>query len=159
MTARPLVALWVVGWVVVAVAGATLAWAVISRAGGGVSGDLESVTEPSSGTRSPKSPTTSASDPRSPKTSDRSPSATAAGGGGAVSDRWEGDAGVVSVTCRGPVISLDSAIAYSGYVLERDDVGPDRVRVEMESEDVRFRIEAECVDGEPVITEDRNGDG
>jgi hypothetical protein len=159
MTARPLVALWVVGWVVVAVAGATLAWAVISRAGGGVSGDLESVTEPSSGTRSPKSPTTSASDPRSPKTSDRSPSATAAGGGAPVSETWEGEAGVVSVTCRGPVISLDSAIAYSGYVLERDDVGPDRVRVEMESEDVRFRIEAECVDGDPVITEDRNGDG
>jgi hypothetical protein len=29
----------------------------------------------------------------------------------------------------------------------------------MESDDVRFRVEAECVDGEPVITEDRNGEG
>ena len=159
MTARPLVALWVVGWVVVAVAGATLAWAVISRAGGGVSGDLESVTEPSSDTRTPRSPMTSASDPRSPETSDRSPSATSGGGGAAVSGNWQGDAGVVSVTCRGSVISLDSAIAYSGYVLERDDVGPDRVRVEMESDDVRFRVEAECVDGVPVITADRNGEG
>jgi hypothetical protein len=158
MTARPLVALWVVGWVVVAVAGATLAWAVISRAGGGVSGDLQSVTEPSSDGR-PKSPTTSASEPRSPETSDRSPAATAGGGGTPVSRTWEGDAGVVSATCRGSVISLDSAIAYSGYALERDDVGPDRVRVEMESDDVRVRIEAECVDGEPVITEDRNGEG
>ncbi len=159
MTARPLVALWVVGWVVVAVAGATLAWAVISRAGGGVSGDLESVTEPSSGTRTARSPTTSASAPRSPKSSDPSPSATAGGGGVPVSQTWQGDAGIVTVTCRGPVISLDSAIAYSGYVLERDEVGPDRVRVEMESDDARYRVEAECVDGEPVITEDRNGEG
>ncbi len=159
MTARPVVALWVVGWVVVAVAGATLAWVVISRAGGGVSGDLASVTEPSSDGRSPKSPTTSASGPRSPETSDRSPSASGGGGRAPVSRTWEGDAGLVSVTCRGQVISLDSAIAYSGYVLERDDVGPDRVRVELESDIVRIRVEAECREGEPVFEHDRSGQG
>jgi hypothetical protein len=76
-----------------------------------------------------------------------------------VSRTWQGAPGVVSVSCRGAVISRDSAFAYSGYELEEDDVGPDRVRVEFEDDDSRTRVEAECVDGAPVFSDDRSGEG
>ena len=76
-----------------------------------------------------------------------------------MSRTWQGAAGVVSVSCRGLVISRDSAFAYSGYELEEDDVGPDRVRVEFENDDGRTRVEAECVDGVPVFSDDRSGEG
>lgn len=160
MSARPVVALWVVGWVVVAVAGATLAWSVISRAGGGVSGGLEAVSEPTGDARSPSDTVTGTTLSPSPTTDSSSPSGGGTGAGAdSVSLTWEGDAGVVTVTCRGPSIVLDSAVAYSGYGMERDDAGPDRVRVEFESDESDLRVEAECVDGEPVFSDDRSGEG
>ncbi|HEX6148288.1 hypothetical protein [Nocardioides sp.] len=164
MTARPVVALWVVGWVVVAVAGATLAWGVISRAGGGVSGGLDTVSEPPGVARTPTDTATDTATgrTRSPSPTTAAPSPSSGDGGSTetpVSRTWQGQAGVVSASCRGGAITLDSAIAYSGYLLERDDVGPDRVRVEFETDDSRIRVEAECVDGEPVFSEDRSGEG
>lgn len=175
MRARPAVAVWVVGWVVVAVAGATLAWGVISRAGGGVSGGLDTTSEPLEDVTTPNDTVTgrtlSPSDPPSPSsTPDPSaPSSTGDGAGGTggagaavapVSRTWHGAAGVVTVSCRGPAISLDNgALAYSGYEVEVDDSGPDRVRVEFESDESKVRVEAECVGGEPVFSDDRSGEG
>ena len=162
MSARRAVTLgvvgWVVGWVVVAAAGATLTWAVISRAGTGVSGGLEAV--PGAATTGAPGETVSGST-LSPSTS---PGGTGGTGSPAtdnpVSRTWQGAAGVVSVSCRGAVISRDSAFAYSGYVMEEDDVGPDRVRVEFENDDDgRTRVEAECVDGVPVFSDDHSGEG
>lgn len=158
MSARPAVTLWVVGWVVVAAAGATLTWGVISRAGTGVSGGLEVLPDPSA--------TTARGETITGPTRSSSPSTGATGGTGGtpaadrpVSRTWQGTAGVVSVSCRGAVISRDSAFAYSGYALEEDDVGPDRVRVEFENDDGRTRVEAECVDGVPVFSDDHDGEG
>jgi hypothetical protein len=166
MSARRAVTLgvvgWVVGWVVVAAAGATLTWVVISRAGTGVSGGLEAV---------PGATTTGA--PGETVTgSTLSPDPTTGGGDGTggtdgtpatdspVSRTWQGAAGVVSVSCRGAVISRDSAFAYSGYDMDdNDDEGTDRVRVEFENDDGRIRVEAECVDGVPVFSEDHSGEG
>jgi hypothetical protein len=169
MTARPVVALWVVGWVVVAVAGATLAWGVISRAGDGVSGGLGAVSEPSGDARSPNEtvtgPTLSPSSPSSPPTPTDDPSSPSTSAGGTdeaaapVSRTWEGLAGVVTVSCRDSLITNDGAVSYSGFDLEVDDSGPDRVRVEFESDDSRIRVEAECVGGEPVFRDDRSGEG
>jgi len=168
MRARPAVAMWVVGWVVVAVAGATLAWGVISRAGGGVSGGLDATSAPLEDVRAPNdtvtgrtlspsdSPATSTPDPSSSSSTDeRTGDAVAR-----VSRTWHGAAGVVPVSCRGPAISLDNgALAYSGYDVEVDDSGPDRVRVEFESDESTVRVEAECVGGEPVFSDDRSGEG
>ncbi|MGH3347299.1 MAG: hypothetical protein ACRDO4_09975 [Nocardioides sp.] len=167
MRGRPSVALWVVGWVVVAVAGATLAWGVISRAGGGVSGGLDTVPAPSTAARTPSgtvtgrtlspSPTPSPTTPgpSSPSSSDTGSGATVT----PVSRTWQGEAGVVAVSCHGPAISLDGATAYSGYVVEEDDAGPDRVRVEFEADESSIRVEAECSGGEPVFSENRSGEG
>jgi len=172
MRARPAVALWVVGWVVVAVAGATLAWGVISRAGGGVSGGLDTTSEQSGDNRVPGETVTgrtlSPSESSPTSTPDPSPSSSSSSTGGEsggavapVSRTWHGAAGVVTVLCRGPAISLDSggAVAYSGFDVEVDDTGPDRVRVEFESDESRVRVEAECVDGAPVFSDDRSGEG
>jgi hypothetical protein len=168
MRARPAVAVWVVGWVVVAVAGATLAWGVISRAGGGVSGGLDTTSEPSQDVRAPDDTVTgrtlSPSDSPSASTPDpSSSSSTGDGTGGAVapvSRTWHGAAGVVTVSCRGTAIRLEGgALAYSGFGVEVDDSGPDRVRVEFESDESRVRVEAECVGGEPVFSDDRSGEG
>jgi len=171
MRARPAVAVWVVGWVVVAVAGATLAWGVISRAGGGVSGGLDTTSEPLEDVRAPDDAVTgrTLSPSDSPSTSTPDPSSSSStgdatdGAGGAVapvSRTWHGAAGVVTVSCRGPSIRLDNgALAYSGYEVEVDDSGPDRVRVEFESDESTVRVEAECVGGEPVFNDDRSGDG
>ena len=168
MRARPAVAVWVVGWVVVAVAGATLAWGVISRAGGGVSGGLDTTSEPLRDDRAPYDTVTgrtlSPSDSPSASTPDpSSSSSTGDGAGGAmapVSRTWHGAAGVVTVSCLGPAIRLDNgAVAYSGFEVEVDDSGPDRVRVEFENDETRIRVEAECVSGEPVFTDDRSGEG
>ena len=162
MSARGAVTLgvvgWVVGWVVVATAGAILTWAVISRAGTGVSGGLEAV----------PGATTSGGPAETVNGPTLTPEPSSGGTGGTsgspatdspVSRTWQGAAGVVSVSCRGAVISRDSAFAYSGYVMEEDDVGPDRVRVEFEDDESRTRVEAECVDGVPVFSDDRSGEG
>ena len=168
MRARPAVALWVVGWVVVAVAGAALAWGVISRAGGGVSGGLDTTAQPPGDTSAPSGTVTgrTLSPSDSPSTSTPDPSSSTStddGTGGAVavvSRTWQGTAGVVTVSCQGTAIRLDGgAVGYSGYDVEVDDSGPDRVRVEFESEDSRVRVEAACVDGMPVFEDDRSGQG
>lgn len=160
MSARRAVTLWVVGWVVVAAAGATLTWAVISRAGTGVSGGLEAV--PGAATTGAPEATVTGST-LSPSPTGSSTGGTGGTGGPAtdspVSRTWEGAAGVVSVSCRGAVISRDSAFAYSGYVMEEDDVGPDRVRVEFENDDGRTRVEARCVGGVPAFSDDHSGEG
>lgn len=155
MRARPAVAVWVVGWVVVAVAGATLAWGVISRAGGGVSGGLDATSAPLEDVRAPNDTVTGRTLSPSDSPSTSTPEAVAP-----VSRTWHGAAGVVPVSCRGPAISLDNgALAYSGYDVEVDDSGPDRVRVEFESDESTVRVEAECVGGEPVFSDDRSGEG
>ena len=167
MRGRRAVTLWVVGWVVVAVAGATLTWAVISRAGTGVSSGLEALPDPSATASTPGEPVNGSTLSASPSAGGTAGSGSTDGTDGtggtapeaAVSRTWQGVPGVVSVSCRGTVISRDSAFAYSGYELEEDDVGPDRVRVEFEDDDGRTRVEAACVDGVPVFSDDRSGEG
>lgn len=158
MSARHAVTLWVVGWVVVAAAGATLTWAVISRAGTGVSGGLETL--PSS------APTSSSSEPRPGTTLSPEPSGSGSTSSGSTSPpsstpvvrTWQGSAGYVSAACRGSSIELTGATPSSGFTMEVDDVGPDRIRVEFENDESRTRVEAECVDGVPVFSDDHSGE-
>ena len=64
---------------------------------------------------------------------------------------WQGSAGVVTVECRGPNISLKGAQPNSGWSIDVDDRGPDKVRVDFESNNSerRTRVQAECVGGSP----------
>jgi len=160
MRPRRAVALGVAAWVVVAVAGAVLVWGVISRAGDGVSSGIEALpsAEPSGEPRSP-----SGSPDRSPTESSSSLRPTASSGTSSppssatpVARTWHDSAGAVSAECRGATIRLTGSTAYSGYSLEVDERGPDRVRVEFETEERRTRVEAECSGGEPVFSVDRD---
>jgi hypothetical protein len=159
MSARRALTLWVVGWVVVAAAGATLTWAVISRAGTGVSGGLEALPDSTAATTTPGEMVTGPTLSPLPSTGGTGGTGGTPATDGPVSRTWQGTAGVVSVSCRGAVISRDSAFAYSGYELDEDDVGPDRVRVEFENDESRTRVEAACVDGVPVFSDDHGGEG
>jgi hypothetical protein len=152
------VALGAVAWLVVVVVGATLVWAVVSRAGEGVSSSAQpplvdtSSEGRGSATRTPSSSsdTTTASDPAA---STSSPTATRR--------TWQGAAGVVVSTCTGEVIELTGAQPSSGWKIEVDDAGPDQVRVELETSDerVRTRVEAACVDGVPTYEVDTREKG
>ena len=165
MSPRRAVALGVVVWVVVAVAGAALVWGVISRAGDGVSRDIEALpsAEPSGGPRDPsrtppqQSPTRSpSSSPSSPPTSTPPATSPPVSPAAPVRRTWQDAAGVVSAECSGSAIRITGATSNSGYAVEVDDYGPDRGRVEFETEETRIRVEAECSGGVPVFIEERD---
>ena len=155
MSGRWALALAVCGWVAVAVAGAVLVWGVISRAGDGVSGDLDALP---SAARSAGSSDSSGTPDRSPPPSP-SPSATSTARSSSPASRtWQGAAGAVSAECRGTAIRLTGATPSSGYAVEVDDSGPDRVRVEFETEESRTRVESVCVAGVPEFTDRSDAD-
>lgn len=64
---------------------------------------------------------------------------------------WQGSAGSVTVECQGPRISLQGAQPNTGWSIDVDDRGPDKVRVDFESNngERRTRVMAECVGGTP----------
>ena len=157
-------------WVGVVLVCSTLVWAVISRAGEGVTSGQ--APERSASTSSPRvtglpstaptispsaSPTTSPTsppptEPTSAPTSSASPPAPTA-----VERTWSGVGGVVVVVCRGTAAGLNSATPDDGFVVEVDDTGPGRVEVEFEGQgdsDARTRVRAECVNGEPLFDVD-----
>jgi hypothetical protein len=159
------VALAVLGWVVVVAIGTGLVWAVVSRAGQGVTEQPDALEDAQGTGTVVQAPTVRPSGQSSGTTStppDRSEPTTGATGTGsaatAVRDTWHGAAGVVSVECRGATIRLTGAVAFSGYSAETDDSGPDDVKVEFESGDGerRTRVEAECADGVPAFSVDQD---
>ncbi|MET1059001.1 MAG: hypothetical protein ABWX84_05365 [Nocardioides sp.] len=161
MRARRDVALAVVAWVVVVAVCASLVWAVISRAGRGVAGGDDAL--PAAEQSAPRSPASSPTPSRSPS---RSPSASPSHTASSPSTpettarrSWQGPAGVVSAECRGAAVRLTGAVPSSGYGVEVDDTGPDRLRVEFESGDGdrRTRVEATCRAGLPVFTAEDKG--
>ncbi len=171
---------WVVAaWLLVVATGSWLVWTVISGVGeerrpglavpdrpggtGGLSpgdGSPEpastagtAVPEPGGSSSASASPSPSTSPSRSTPSASARPGATA-GGATARTLTWTGAAGVVTTRCTGSRIELVGASASAdGYVVEVDDRGPDRVRVEFEGrgdETVpETRVEARCVAGRP----------
>jgi hypothetical protein len=75
-----------------------------------------------------------------------------------VTRSWQGSAGVVTVECRGPNISLKGAQPNSGWSIDVDRRGPDEVRVDFESGERRTRVQAECVGGTPRFDVDQGDD-
>ena len=147
-------------WVGVVLVSSTLVWAVISRAGEGVTSEEPPVRSPSTsvprGTGTPAtgptvSPSASPSTLGSP-TAPLDPSTLSA-----VERTWSGVGGVVVVVCRGAAAELGTARPDTGFAVEVDDTGPDRVEVEFEASgdgDARTRVRAECVNGEPAFEVD-----
>ncbi len=132
-------------WVGVVAVVAALVWVVITRAGAGVAGDdgLGDTGSPApvgSGTSSTRTPTPS--EPTTRVNPDPKPVQRTARGAG----------GTVTVSCTGTLARLVGATPTGGYGTEVEDSGPDRVRVDFESEESRTRIEASCVDGSPSFS-------
>jgi hypothetical protein len=75
-----------------------------------------------------------------------------------VTRSWQGSAGVVTVECRGPNISLKGAQPNSGWSIDVDSRGPEEVRVDFESGERRTRVQAECVGGTPRFQIDQGDD-
>jgi hypothetical protein len=138
---------WVVAWVLVVSVGATAVWTVISRAGAGVAGELPVLTA----TPQAESPSGSGSGPGT-ATPDE---------GGPVTRTWRGEAGSVAASCVGDTVALERARPASGWRVEVDDVGPARVRVELETADERsrVRVEAVCRAGVPSFDVDTRDKG
>jgi hypothetical protein len=154
------VALAVLGWVVVVAIGTGLVWAVVSRAGQGVTEQPDAL-EDAQGTGTVAQAPTVRPSGQSPGTTSTLPDSsgpTTEATGTAVRDTWQGTAGVVTVECNGATIGLSGVVAFSGYSAETDDSGPEDVRVEFESGDGerRTRVEAECADGVPVFDVDQD---
>jgi hypothetical protein len=164
-------------WVVVVIVGASLNWAVISRAGedvGNGTGPVLSADATSPPARSaPATSVPTSNDgstttpisprPSSPSTSSAattsSPTTTSASGPAEqqpVRRSWQGTAGFVLAACTGAAIDLVQAVPNPGFRAELDDTGPDKIRVEFESMDDerRTRVYAVCVGGEPSFEVD-----
>jgi hypothetical protein len=75
-----------------------------------------------------------------------------------VTRSWQGSAGVVTVECHGPDISLKGAQPNSGWSIDVDRRGPDEVRVDFENGERRTRVQAECVGGTPRFDVDQGDD-
>lgn len=60
--------------------------------------------------------------------------------------------GTVVIRHRPGEVELQAATPASGFEVEIDDAGPDRVRVEFESDDSDVRVEAEWNNGELDVT-------
>ena len=169
-------------WVVVVAAGSWLVWTVIATVGEDAGADLAvpARTEPGDAGVGPgdeatpsapregpsATPTresvpttdtepTAAPRPTEPRPSEQRPSEpTSAAGPTTRTLTWSGAAGTVTTRCTGSRIELAGASASAdGYVVEVDDRGPDRVRVEFEGrgdETVpETRVEAHCAAGRP----------
>ncbi len=141
MSPRLTIAIGLAAWLFVVAAGAGLVWAVISRAGEGVSSSTPS-TQPTL-------------DPPRDRGTEAPPSGTP---GDERGNRrtWQGPAGYVTAECAGSAISLVSLLPTDGYKYEVDDRGPGELRVEFETLDERSRtrVEAACQDGVPVFEVD-----
>jgi len=147
MSPRVTIAIGVAAWLFVVTAGAGLVWAVISRAGEGVSSSTPS-TQP---TLDP---------PRDGGGTQASPSGTPGQSSGN-RRTWQGAAGYVTAECTGSAISLGAAQPADGYQVEQDDRGSDELRVEFETLDERSRtrVEASCQNGVPVFEVDQRTKG
>lgn len=169
-------------WLLVVAVGSALVWVVISRAGEGVvSSEAPVSTAPESPGRtsgssasplptpspSPTGRTPPATDPPEPSPSSSPPPEEPSEDPSDPPDdppdqqpvrrTWQGQGGLVTVECRGSSASLVSAIPDSGFGVEVDDRGPDRVEVEFEGRgeiDARSRIRSSCVGGAPTFETD-----
>ena len=173
VTGRRAALAWGTAWLVVVIVATVLVWSVISRAGRGVvSATGPGVTSATSATSdapggsvASSAPPTRSSTPRTSSTP--APSSPTASPGGDDSPTpandpepqrrtWEGAAGRVDVVCTASAAGLSGVVAWTGYRVEVDDRGPDRVEVEFEGSDSdhRARIRATCADGVPVFEVD-----
>lgn len=179
----------VAAWVLVVAVGSTLVWAVISRAGEGVvsgSGDVTTLGVPQPGQPTPGAPSnrprhpsptpTAPAGPASqapstatppapplPAPSSAAPSSTSATPAPqqapAQRRTWQGRPGVVVAECRGSSIRLVGAYPNSGWSVQVEERGPQRLAVRFEGNDDQGEtgLGARCVQGAPAY--DASGDG
>ncbi len=147
-------ALAVLAWLAIVALGSTMVWAVVSRAGAGVSDPSGDAPLVGASRGQPQPPTPSSSSrPVRPSTSGGSASPAPAAPA-RVQDTWSGAGGALVVSCTGARIVLDGAPANDGWSVEVEARGPDRVRVDFEERgeaERETRVEAGCRDGRPAF--------
>ncbi len=138
-------------WVGVVAVVAALVWVVITRAGAGVSDDtgLGDTGAPAPiGTSSSREPSTTPT--RTPRPSASSTRADPAPE--PVQRSASGVGGTLTVRCTGRAADMVAATPSGGYAAEVKDAGPDRIRVEFETERSSTEIEATCPGGSPSFS-------
>ena len=127
-------------WVLVVAGTSAAIWFVIERAGAAVA-----PARGGQGTPFPALPASSATPTSSPSAS-VSPTARTS-----VTDSWLGAAGRVTVSCKGSIVTLQSASPADGYRLEgREGGGTHRLEVEFEGPR-ETKVTATCKAGAPVF--------
>ena len=169
---RPAAAVSVLAWAVVVCVAAGATWAVID----GVGGNLGTADERSSAvlavpsetgspskSRSKPSSSSSKSQSESPgakpsQSTGSSPSAspsqsrTESSTGAGKPEVWHGPPGLLSVRCDGRLVRLESATPANGYGVEVEHNGTTELEAKFESSTREVRVDATCVNGNPVFT-------
>lgn len=149
-------------WVAAVVAATALTWQIVGLADSQV-GESPVAVAPVLPTTLPEGATSSAPttslDPTPNSTGATSTTSTAVTGSTATTAEWSvrtvnSPGGTVVMRHRPGVVELQAATPASGFGVEIDDDGPDRVRVEFEGEDDEFRVEARWRDGTLVVEVD-----
>lgn len=156
-------------WVAALVAATVLTWQIVGLADSQVGESPVAIAPPLSttlpeGTTS-SAPTTSldptpASTATTPATtSTAATDSTSSSSSTATTAQWSvrtvtSPGGSVVIRHRPGMVELQAATPASGFGVEIDDDGPDRVRVEFEGEDVEYRVEARWRDGTLVVEVD-----
>lgn len=177
-------------WCLVVAAGIVAVWLVISRVGDEVTDPSAMVVQPTgtvaagdprprsggrpeprrhgpskpSGHGSSAAPSASGSPPATtppaspPSSGSQSPGATSVT---ARPGTWQGTAGLVRVTCRGPSISLTGASPNPGWRINIGSRGPQEVEVELEKQggERHTQVRAVCSGGTPRFTVHNEGEG
>jgi hypothetical protein len=61
------------------------------------------------------------------------------------------DGGTVVFSHRPYEVDLQTATPASGFGVEIDDAGPEKLRVEFKNDSIEYRVEAEWIDGSLVV--------
>lgn len=151
----------IAGWLLVLAVTTALTWQIVSFADNQVSARPVAVAPSTSSTieeatTSTSSPTTTTpGDDTSSSSSSSSSTSTSTSSPSSISTSTEAwsvrtiatDGGTVVVRHRPNEVELQAATPLPGFQMEIDDTGPQRVRVEFESDDLDIRVDVEWSDG------------
>jgi hypothetical protein len=145
---RPRVLAAIAAWLVVVAGVSTLAWFVISRAGGQLVAPQEplvATSEQAGGGRTPATP--AVEPPDQPSAGERR--------------TWQGGAGLVIAVCDPGGVRLVSAQPIDGFHAEVKDAGPEELEVEFEGREDQggdVTVVARCASGAPAFTVEAEDD-
>jgi hypothetical protein len=154
-------------WLATVVIASSATWAVISATGTRVGQSIPLSAPPSVASNPTPAPSTASATPNATPTKAATTPTTAKPSHSrptsdpsqeqTVTGSWSGEAGTVTASCTGSVVSLVSAVPAVGYRAQVDGGGSRPLEVEFESsagEDHEAHLKVSCADGKPVFRRD-----